>query len=186
MTSIQFNAEQTQIAIDIPQMKRKSYETVKQFLDDLNWFHHNCRTIYPQERKIQAAVKRLFNYVNDQTEDIVACAECFGNARKFGSKSLVMTCSQPHLLLWALVEDYHCYWPAKVMAINVERGTAVVRFFSDYTKKTATNFYSYLYSKEHPKKMGGHRKPYEVAIQVSTIWFSTVTMMSEKIFYLFT
>lgn len=161
----------TENAIDIPQMKQKSYETSKQFENDIKWFRHNCRTIYSQEREIQKASNRLIAFVEDQIEDILACDECYENACKFGPRSLVMTCSKPHLILWHRVGDYGCYWPAKLMTIDVEKRKVQIRFFSDYTKEIVSADYCYLYSKDHPMKKVGHRKSYRTAIKVSLNFF---------------
>lgn len=161
----------TQHAIDIPQMKQKSYATVKQFENDIKWFRHNCRTIYSQEREIQKASNRLIPFVEDQIEDILACDECYENACKYGPRSLVMACSKPHLILWHQVGDYGCYWPAKLMAINITERTVQIRFFSDFTKAIVLADYSYLYSKDHPTKKVGHRKSYQAAIKVSSKFF---------------
>lgn len=172
MKEIQFETERTQNAIDFSQMMQKSYENFRQFEDDIKWFKHNCRTIFSQNPEIQYASRELIGFVKEQIEEIQACKECYKNACKHGAKSLVMVCSQPHLLLWS-ENGMASYWPTKVMEVNVEKRQVHARFFGDYSwiswRYGSSHSDSFLYSKDHPQNrlLDHYPESYDTAIKVS-------------------
>lgn len=172
---IRFTEEQTQNTIDLVKMQQKSYDTIKLFEDDIKWFEHNCRSIFPQNRKIQEASKELIGSVQEQIETIRACAECFRNLNEFFiNGSITKQCSQLHLLLWAKAPDCNSYWPAKVLAVNAEEKTVRIQFFGEYScwlLRTMDEI-CYLYSDECPeKKRGARTKLYSKALRVSSFLF---------------
>lgn len=158
-------------------MEQKTYESVKEFEDDIKWFKHNCRTIYPHDREIQKALKRLIGCVKGhiQIVQIVSCDECYENTYDCCTKnSITKPCSKPHLLLWAKVKGYS-YWPAKVMAISIDKKKVYVQFFGDYSnsilKITRNN--CYLYSKEYPDgKSHPHSESFSEALFVRIFFCS--------------
>lgn len=133
-------------------MKQKRYETIQQFEEDIKWFQHNCRSIYPQRAEIQAASKELFGFVKDEIQTIQACEECYDNTCEYSKTSVTKQCSTLHLLVWAKSWG-SSYTPAKVLAVNFDKEMVIVQFFKDYSTSvlpiTKTN--CYLYSAKSPE-----------------------------------
>lgn len=153
--------------IDIWGMEQKSYESVKQFENDVKWFEHNCRTIFAQNKDIQVTSNELVRYVKQNTDMIHACEQCFQNALEYACGELVTQCKKLHLLVWAKITG-HSAWPAKVLAVDTQNGQAVVQFFGDYTFSTLSVRSCFLFSKERPERKRGPRtKQYIRAMEVS-------------------
>lgn len=149
-------------------MEQKAYKTTNQFETDLEWFAHNCATVFPENEEVQKAAKGIVAYVKDHINIIGACDGCYLNAYQYGKGFVVEPCKKLHLLLWAKFNGY-CHWPAKVLAINTESEEVIVQFFGDYTWRTLPAKNCYLYSKENPKKKPGPRpKLYVKALAVSS------------------
>lgn len=143
-----------------------SYESVKQFEKDVKWFAHNCRTVFPQEQGIQIASTRLIGYIKEHIEFINACAQCFLISYQYASNSFVVQCKKLHLLVWARITGYSP-WPAKVLAVDAQKGQAVVQFFGDYTWCILPARNCLLFSKNSPeKKRGSHTKKFIKAMEV--------------------
>lgn len=162
-------------------MKQKAYETANQFHDDLRWFQNNCRTIHARRRDIQEAAQKLIGYVKYQIEMVQACEECYQNESTHGDNSFVMSCTRPHLLVWARNSRNGCpmfldntmhpdaYYPAKVMTTNVKDKTVCVRFFgmaNVWRILPASN--CFIFSREYPIKKVHVIK---VAMNVSFFFF---------------
>ena len=153
-------------------MKQRTYETVKQFENDIKWFGHNCRSIYPHDRTIRNQSKWLIEFVKESIKVtyIVSCVECYGNACEYDAKKIVtQPCSKLHLLVWAKVSG-NSYWPAKVIHVSDDKKSVFVQLFGDYTVRDLkiTKKNCFLYSKEYPEKKSGRAsKPYLKALQVS-------------------
>lgn len=135
-------------------MERKCYDSVSQFENDLKWFEHNCRSIFPQENKIQAALKGINDYVTEHIKFIQACGGCYQNAYEHCGGSSVKQCKKLHLLVWAKVTGY-VHWPAKVLAVNAENGQVIVQFFGDYTWCILPVRNCFLFSKQNPERKRG-------------------------------
>lgn len=142
-------------------MKRKQYANVRQLEDDIKWFVHNCRTIFAQGCEIREASDGLIDYVNLHIQLIQACTHCYEDACVNS-----MSCSK-HLLVWAKVKG-HRYWPAKMMAVKVEKRKGYVRFFGDGAMDILSVDDCFLYSKNYPDhKKFYPTKLYNKAIKVS-------------------
>lgn len=151
-------------AVDFSKMKKKSYDGFDQFVEDIEQFDQNCRT---QKQSVQKASKELIGYVNEQIHLIKACKKCFENAYECGKKSVTMQCSNQHLLLWVKMYGYSGYWPAKLMIVNAEEKTVLVRFFGDHSKSILSAGQCFLYSKQPPDTKSVHQKSYQKAVEVS-------------------
>lgn len=147
-------------------MEQKSYESVKQFEEDLKWFNHNCRTIHPQNVGIHKASKELIKCVKGEIQYIQACEGCYENLLKNGRSFVSKPCSKPHLLIWGKVKGFS-YWPAKVLTFNVDNQTIYVEFFGDYSNCILSVSNCFLYSKDHPEKKVIRQKSHRTAIKVS-------------------
>ena len=152
-------------------LKQKVYESFEQFEADIQRFQLGCCKHYSQRNEIKKASKALMGYVKEQIQLIKACKKCYENAHEFGKSSVTMPCSQLHVLIWAKVQGYSGYWPAKIMTVNVDQKTVHVRFFGDYSRSILPAANCYLYSKDHPNKMASKnhhkQKSYLKALQVS-------------------
>lgn len=148
-------------------MKRKSYKTVRQFNDDIEWFRHNCRSVFPKNRRLQEASNELIAFVIAQIDDILTCTECCTNVPKYGARSFAVPCSTPHLLVWAQNGNFVDYRPAKVLAVNLLQSKVHVRFFGDHSWSDLPANRTYLYSKNCPEYSGCDPESYNKAIKVS-------------------
>lgn len=158
-------------------MKRKSYETFQQFNDDIEWFEHNCRTVYPREQQIQNSSKRLIEHVKEQIQLIELCKGCYENAcaSKFNGNSLVQPCSQPHLVIWMKSMFDRCYKPAKVMGVDVDKNLIYAYFFGEHARNISRFIANgsekkFLYSKTHPDGKLGHSYPKAIEVSLNLIF----------------
>lgn len=135
--------------IDFAQMKMKSYETFSQFEEDIKWFIHNCRTMFPRDQNVQNAAKKLMKYYEKEIHSIQTCEECYNNAYDHGDISFTLPCENPHLLIWAKAAGYG-YWLAKAMYADNENEMILVRFFGDHTTLDLPESDCFLYSEEYP------------------------------------
>lgn len=169
---MRFTHEQTINTIDFWELQQKPYDTVKQFEEDLKWFEHNCRTIFPHDHGMQEASKELIGYVKERIQIVQSCAECYESTHEYVKNSERKLCLKRHLLLWAKAPDCGIYWPAKVLAVNTQEQTVQVHFFGDFSWCTFPVGSCFLYSKESPqKKRGPHLKIYNKALDVSSTRF---------------
>lgn len=153
MKDIQFTNE-TSNAIAFTEMKRKSYETIMQFEEDIKCFVQNCRSIFPERQEMQDTVDELMENIKEQIETIRACSTCYENLYERYTRGWAKKqCSKLHLLLWAKTQQ-NTYWPAKVLAVNVEENMVRIQNFGDYScfllPVEENNFY--LYSQKRPGK----------------------------------
>lgn len=169
MIKIKFNEEQK---VDLVKMKQKSYEIVEQFKDDIKRFVHQCCSIYPQS-EIQEASEKLIAYINEHSETINACTECYQNLLDYHENgSIKKQCSSQHVLIWAKSQKYDSYWPAKVLAVNCEEETVRIQFFGDHScwSLPTKDDKFYLYSTKRPEtKTGPRPKPLSKALEVSLL-----------------
>lgn len=141
-------------------MQQKTYETGKQFVDDVKWFLHHCRSVHRQKLELQMACEELIQNMNVGVQTIDACATCYQNMyEKYKQGSVKKQCTMLHLLVWAKSKVYDCYWPAKALAVNATDKTVCIQYFGDFScyLLPTTDNNCYLYSDECPEKKGGGR-----------------------------
>lgn len=144
-------------------MQQKSYQTGRQFVDDVKWFVHHCQSVHRQQEEIKKASEVLMNNVTIAIRTLDACAECYDNLYDFYVKrSVPKPCSKPHLLVWVKEQMYGFYWPAKVLTINADKKSICVQSFGGYVcwESPVTDNNCYLYSEEIPERKGGGRPKY--------------------------
>lgn len=174
----EFNDEQIRNETIFLKIRAKSYETVKQFEDDIKWFARHCRSIDPQlKQEPHGVTEQLVECVEEQIETINACAACYQNLFDAYTKDCVEEqCTNRHVLLWAKAQNQHCYWPAKVLGVNAEEKTVRIQYFGDHSccSSPVEDDNSYVFSWTIPYKMNNARtKAYSVAKRVSYSDFVT-------------
>lgn len=159
-------------------MLRKTYETVEMFEEDLKWFAHNCRVIIPQEGE---TTKELIESVVEQTLLIQECDKCYDNLFDcFTSGAVKKQCTKNHLAVWIRSERYGCYWPTKIIVVNVQEETMLVQFFGDYSiTRVNINTDCFIYSIEEPEENIVDYEPlYLQARKVSIKYWSFLHLMA--------
>lgn len=155
-------------------MAIKNYETVHQFIDDISWFEHNCRTKFASSRDIVKAAASIRKIVEDELYNLSLCKQCYQNAKDFPNDSMSTLCEPPHLPLWVDCKEFGI-WPAKLMTIN-DNGKLTVRYFGEYKNYDQDPAECFLYSKEVP--VNCHGMPNDIS-------FKLATLVSSDIFYIF-
>lgn len=145
-------------------MAVKEYETVKQFMDDISWFEHNCRTKYSSSRDINKAAISIRKMVQDELYNLALCNQCYQNANDFPDDSMARLCEPPHLPIWVDCKEYGI-WPAKLMLMN-DNGKVTVRYFGEYKNYDQNPTDCYLYSKEVP--VNSHGAPTDAVFKLAT------------------
>lgn len=82
------------------------------------------------DESIAKGVKTLEQYVNEEIQSIMDCAQCYSNAFGNPSESNVMLCGQVHPVIWAQPDGF-ALWPAKAM--RCEGQNIRVRYLGDTT-----------------------------------------------------
>lgn len=127
----------------------------------------HCCNEKSNTQTMKLAAKNLHRFVDDKLELLKSCSDCFANLRDEGVKSFSLSCSKPHIILWAFAPGFG-YWPAKCLSTDKESSTANVRYFGDYTYATLPESKCYLYSENRPKSTENISDVlYDLALRVS-------------------
>lgn len=148
----------------LQQLATKSYETVREFLDDISWFVHNCCTKYSSCRDIVKAATSIRKIIEDELYNLMLCKQCYQNAHDFPNESMTKLCNPPHLPLWVDCKEYGI-WPGKFMAMKNNKVT--VRFFGEYKNYDQEVTDCYLFSKEMP--VNSHGVPTDTAFKLALL-----------------
>lgn len=108
---------------------------------------------------VNKAIKWLIDFTKNEIYTIRLCHECYWNANHNRNDWFTMSCTKPHLLIWAKQKGFP-YWPAKLMAINREKRTIDVQFFGQHERLvfTSKDPVCYIFSKENPSSIIGPSK----------------------------
>lgn len=170
--------------IDLSTILNKSYKSFFEFRQDIAWFSHNCRILFPHNVQIRDLSEYLIKYVDEEIFSVEKCIECYSNASEFPDDSFVMPCDPPHPIIWAKFERFN-FWPAKLMSMDGEM--VHVRFFGDHTNANVSTECCYQYSRDPPIQVTPmHRymtKEYNLALKVSSTYINNNCPMTNKFYF---
>lgn len=105
----------------------------------------------------------LICFFEDEIKILKMCAQCYENAYKHSESWITMTCSKPHLVLWAKKKGFD-YWPAKLFSTD---GQLVnLYFFGGHENEDVPANNCFLYSKANINRLKINTALYKTALKV--------------------